>query len=82
MPTSSNLPNNDAPQEQPGTSPLCEQEQTLAASETEENQGIDWHRLLLRKDRPLPKAGCSYAFYIVLAILMAYLIIMYIQYKK
>ncbi|MCR4829077.1 MAG: hypothetical protein K5864_06410 [Bacteroidales bacterium] len=31
---------------------------------------IDWHRLMLRKDRPLPKRGCSWAFYAMLLILL------------
>ncbi len=45
-------------------------------------EGIDWHRLMLRKDRPLPKRGCSWAFYIVLLLLIAYLVVSYIQYKN
>lgn len=44
--------------------------------------GIDWRRLLLRKDRPLPKAGCSWAFYIVLLLLIAYLVVMFIRYNN
>ena len=36
---------------------------------SDENK-IDWKRLMLRKDRPLPKAGCSWAFYIVLGLML------------
>ena len=42
----------------------------------------DWKRLLLRKDRPLPKAGCSWAFYIVLILMIVYLIVMFVKYKN
>ena len=45
------------------------------------DDGIDWRRVLMRKDRPLPKAGCSWLFYILLLLLVAYLVIMYIKYK-
>lgn len=48
----------------------------------EENKKIDWQSFLRRKDRPLPKAGCSWAFYIVLLLIIAYLIIMYVKYKS
>lgn len=52
-------------------------------SGTDENkkQSIDWQNFLRRKDRPLPKAGCSWAFYIVLLAIIAYLIIMFLKYK-
>ena len=43
---------------------------------------FDWRRLLLRKDRPLPKAGCSWAFYILLAAIIVYLVIMFIKYNN
>ncbi|MBQ7062497.1 MAG: hypothetical protein IJM88_04330 [Bacteroidales bacterium] len=43
---------------------------------------FEWKRLLLRKDRPLPKAGCSWAFYIVLAVMIVYLVIMFVKYKN
>lgn len=42
----------------------------------------DFHRFFLRKDRPLPKRGCSVAFFIFLAILVAILIVYYIIYKQ
>lgn len=45
------------------------------------SEEIEWKRLLLRKDRPLPKPGCSWAFYIFLILLIAYLIISYIKFK-
>ncbi len=47
-----------------------------------DKEQIDWGRLLLRKDRPLPKAGCSWAFYIVLLLLLIYLVVMFIKYKN
>lgn len=43
---------------------------------------FDWKRLLLRKDRPLPKAGCSWAFYIALLLLIAYLSVIFIKYNN
>lgn len=52
------------------------------SDEDKKEEKIDLKRLLLRKDRPLPKAGCSWAFYIVLAAMAAYLIIMFIKYKN
>ncbi|MBR3529459.1 MAG: hypothetical protein IKN84_07340 [Bacteroidales bacterium] len=48
---------------------------------SDENK-IDWKRLMLRKDRPLPKAGCSWAFYIVLLLLIVYLVVMFVKYKQ
>ncbi len=47
-----------------------------------EKENIDWKRMLLRKDRPLPKAGCSWAFYIVLLLMVIYLIVMFVKYQK
>ena len=47
-----------------------------------DNDNFDWKRLLLRKDRPLPKAGCSWAFYIFLALLITYLIVSFVKYKN
>ena len=46
---------------------------------TENN--FDFHRLFLRKDRPLPKRGCSVAFFIFFALLVIVLIVYYIIYK-
>ena len=46
------------------------------------NNNLDLRRLLLRKDRPLPKAGCSWAFYILLAAIIVYLVIMFIKYNN
>ena len=43
-----------------------------------EQEPIDWHRLMLRKDRPLPKRGCSVAFYIFLVLLLIFFIVEYI----
>lgn len=42
---------------------------------------FDWHTFLRRKDRPLPKAGCSWAFYIVLLLMVIYLVVMFLKYK-
>ena len=42
---------------------------------------LQFHRLFLRKDRPLPKRGCSVAFFIFLAALVATLIVYYIIYN-
>lgn len=46
------------------------------------NGGIDWHRIMLRKDRPLPKAGCSWAFYAGLLAIVVYLVVMWVKYKN
>ena len=47
-----------------------------------EKEYFDWKRMLLRKDRPMPKAGCSWAFYIVLLLMAIYLIVMFVKYQK
>jgi hypothetical protein len=46
------------------------------------DNSFDFKRMLLRKDRPLPKAGCSWAFYIVLLLLTIYLTIMFFKYRN
>lgn len=51
-------------------------------TEADKEQKFDWHSFLRRKDRPLPKAGCSWAFYIVLLLIIVYLIAMFIKYKQ
>ncbi len=38
--------------------------------------------LMRRKDRPLPKRGCSWAFYIFLFLLTAFLVVSYIIYQN
>jgi len=43
---------------------------------------ISWARLFMRKDRPLPKPGCSWAFYVFLALLVGYFVVMFIKYQK
>ena len=48
----------------------------------QQEPSFDWSRLFVRKDRPLPKRGCSWAFYIFLALLTLALVIMYIQYSR
>lgn len=47
----------------------------------ESNEKFDWLALLRRKDRPLPKAGCSWAFYIALLLMVVYLVVMFLKYK-
>ena len=47
-----------------------------------QHREMDWHRLMLRKQRPLPKAGCSWAFYIVLLLLVGFLVWKYIHFKQ
>lgn len=46
------------------------------------DQKIEWARLFMRKDRPLPQRGCSWAFFIFLGLLTLGLIVMYLLYKK
>ncbi len=48
---------------------------------SEESQPLDFERLVQRKNRPLPKAGCSWAFFIFLGLLIVGVIIMYILYR-
>lgn len=42
---------------------------------------IDLARVFMRKDRPLPKRGCSWAFYLFLILLTLALFIAYLLYK-
>lgn len=51
-------------------------------TENSKEEKFDWQSLLQRKDRPLPKAGCSWAFYIALLLITAYLVIMFLKYKE
>lgn len=47
-----------------------------------ETPGEEGDKLLqLRKERPLPKRGCSWAFYLFLALLLVMLAVMYIRYR-
>ena len=52
---------------------------------TEENHDIDrkidFARAFMRKDRPLPKPGCSWAFFIFLGLLTLGLVAMWFLYK-
>ena len=43
---------------------------------------IDFARAFMRKDRPLPKQGCSWAFFIFLGVLTLGLVAMYILYRN
>jgi len=49
---------------------------------TPQEEGVDFRRLLLRKDRPLPKPGCSWAFYLLLLALIVYLVVTFIHFKS
>ena len=42
---------------------------------------IDFARVFMRKDRPLPKQGCSWAFFIFLGLLTLGVVAMYVLYK-
>lgn len=42
---------------------------------------IDFARAFMRKDRPLPKRGCSWAFYIFLGLIALALAAMYLIYQ-
>lgn len=42
---------------------------------------FDWTSLFRRKDRPLPKRGCSWAFYIFMLLLLIYFIVMFVKYS-
>ena len=46
------------------------------------DQKIAIARAFMRKDRPLPKKGCSWAFYIFLVLLALALIVMYVVYNN
>lgn len=46
------------------------------------NDSIDWKSVFRRKDRPLPKAGCSWAFYLFLLGLIVLFVFYYIKYKQ
>jgi len=50
-------------------------------NQVESNEKFDWLTFLRRKDRPLPKTGCSWAFYIVLLLMVIYLVVMFLKYK-
>lgn len=44
---------------------------------------MDWTNLFRRApEKPLPKAGCSIAFYLMLLVLVVFLGTMYIMYKS
>lgn len=44
---------------------------------------MDWMDLFRRApaDRPLPKAGCSIAFFVMLGLMLAVLGVMYVKYR-
>ncbi|MCQ2297507.1 MAG: hypothetical protein MJZ51_02675 [Bacteroidales bacterium] len=44
---------------------------------------MDWNNLFKRApERPLPKRGCSIAFYVVLLAIVVYLVTMFVLYKS
>lgn len=45
------------------------------------NRKIDFARVFMRKDRPLPKQGCSWAFFIFLGLLTLGVVAMYVKFK-
>lgn len=53
----------------------------MKENETEIDRKIDIARAFMRKDRPLPKPGCSWAFFIFLGLLTLGLVVMYILYN-
>ena len=50
-------------------------------SNEELDRKIDFARTFMRKDRPLPKSGCSWAFFIFLGLLALGVAAMYGMYK-
>lgn len=56
--------------------------ETNSNTPTPQEEGIDIRRLLMRKDRPLPKPGCSWAFYLLMLALIVYLVVTFIHYKS
>ena len=42
---------------------------------------IDFARAFMRKDRPLPKKDCSWAFFIFLGLLTLCVVVMYVIYR-
>ena len=43
---------------------------------------IEFARFFMRKDRPLPKKGCSVAFFIFFGLLVIALLVFYLIYKQ
>ena len=51
-------------------------------NQSDTDRKIDMACLFMRKDRPLPKPGCSWAFFIFLGLLTIGLVVMYLLYRK
>ncbi|MBO7576709.1 MAG: hypothetical protein J6T03_04480 [Bacteroidales bacterium] len=51
-------------------------------NQSDTDRKIDMARLFMRKDRPLPKPGCSWAFFVFLGLLTIGLVVMYLLYRK
>ena len=52
------------------------------ADTTADEKRFDWRRLVTRRERPLPRAGCSWAFYLFLLLVTAFLVFSYIKYER
>lgn len=50
-------------------------------TDEELDRKIDFARAFMRKDRPLPKQGCSWAFFIFLGLLSLGVVAMYVMYR-
>ena len=53
----------------------------VRSQQSDIDRKIEVARLFTRKDRPLPKRGCSWAFFIFLGLLTLGLVVMYLIYK-
>ena len=53
----------------------------MAEDNRDIDRKIDFARAFMRKDRPLPKPGCSWAFFIFLGLLTLGLVVMWFFYK-
>ncbi len=49
---------------------------------SQQDGSFDWKNLVTRKERPLPKVGCRWAFYIALLLLIVFLVVMFVKYKS
>ena len=51
-------------------------------SPEQQSTGLSYSRWFSRDDKPLPRHGCSWAFYLLLVALVAFLTFMYIRYQS
>ena len=54
----------------------------MAEDDSGIDRKMDFARAFMRKDRPLPKRGCSWAFFIFLGLLTLGLVVMWFFYKN